>query len=97
MLDLKRTYSGCPTAGIQHLVLANETLLVRLELLLNFEFTYIYHPQLYPSADAVVILNACTLALIRVLAFWEAFPAKIHTSDKVTCISVDSGMKLVRS
>jgi hypothetical protein len=42
MLDLKRTYSGCPTAGIQHLVLAKETLLVRLRLLLDLELPPIF-------------------------------------------------------
>ncbi|KAF8167749.1 RAVE protein 1 C terminal-domain-containing protein [Crassisporium funariophilum] len=50
---------------------------------------------LYPSADAVIILNARTLALVRVLAFWEAFPGTMHTKDKISCISVDSGMKLI--
>ncbi|KAK7468733.1 regulator of (H+)-ATPase in vacuolar membrane [Stygiomarasmius scandens] len=50
---------------------------------------------LYPSADAVVILNAHNLALIRVLAFWQAFPGLAHTSDKISCISVDAGMKLI--
>ncbi|CAA7258624.1 unnamed protein product [Cyclocybe aegerita] len=50
---------------------------------------------LYPSGDAVIILNARTLALVRVLAFWEAFPGAKHTSDKISCISVDSGMKLI--
>ena len=52
--------------------------------------------QLYASADAVIILNARTLALVRVLAFWEAFPGTMHTKDSITCISIDSGMKLVR-
>ena len=52
--------------------------------------------QLYSSADAVIILNACTLALVRVLAFWEAFPGTMHTKDSISCISIDSGMKLVR-
>ncbi|KDR85351.1 hypothetical protein GALMADRAFT_132054 [Galerina marginata CBS 339.88] len=50
---------------------------------------------LYPSSDAVIILNARTLALVRVLAFWEAFPGTQHTKDKISCISVDSGMKLI--
>ncbi|KAF9479728.1 hypothetical protein BDN70DRAFT_906163 [Pholiota conissans] len=50
---------------------------------------------LYPSGDAVIILNAQTLALVRVLAFWEAFPGTAHSKDKISCISVDSGMKLI--
>ncbi|KAF9270044.1 WD repeat-containing protein [Marasmius fiardii PR-910] len=47
---------------------------------------------LYPSADAVVILNAQSLALARVLAFWEVFPG---VAGEISCISVDSGMKLI--
>ncbi|KIY70161.1 hypothetical protein CYLTODRAFT_348194 [Cylindrobasidium torrendii FP15055 ss-10] len=50
---------------------------------------------LYPSADAVLILNAATLQLVRALAFWEAFPSLIHTKESISCISVDSNMKLV--
>ncbi|TFK36859.1 RAVE protein 1 C terminal-domain-containing protein [Crucibulum laeve] len=50
---------------------------------------------LYPSADSVIILNARTLALTRVLAFWEAFPRTFHTQDAITSLSVDSGMKLI--
>ncbi|KAF9029279.1 WD repeat-containing protein [Hymenopellis radicata] len=50
---------------------------------------------LYPSADGVVILNAASLQLVRVLAFWEAFPSTMHTADRVSCISVDSNMKLI--
>ncbi|KII93785.1 hypothetical protein PLICRDRAFT_101217 [Plicaturopsis crispa FD-325 SS-3] len=77
MLELLKTYAGSPAAGLQHLVLPNETLI------------------LYPSADAVVILSACTLALVRVLAFEEVFPGTTRTKDKVACVSVDAGMKLV--
>ncbi|KAJ6604501.1 RAVE protein 1 C terminal-domain-containing protein [Mycena vulgaris] len=47
---------------------------------------------LHASADAVVIRDAASLALVRVLAFWEAFPG---TTGAVSCISVDSGMKLI--
>ncbi|KAE9408257.1 WD repeat-containing protein [Gymnopus androsaceus JB14] len=50
---------------------------------------------LYPSADAVVILNARNLALLRVLAFWQVFPGTGYTSESISCISVDSGMKLI--
>ena len=52
--------------------------------------------QLYPSADAVIIRDVETLDLRRILAFWEAFPGTIHADDAISCISVDSGMKLVR-
>ncbi|KAF8213200.1 WD repeat-containing protein [Mycena galopus ATCC 62051] len=47
---------------------------------------------LHPSADAVVIRDAASLALVRVLAFWEAFPG---ATGAISCISVDSGMKLI--
>ncbi|KAJ7786153.1 RAVE protein 1 C terminal-domain-containing protein [Mycena metata] len=47
---------------------------------------------LHASADAVIIRDAASLALVRVLAFWEAFPGA-HGS--ISCISVDSGMKLI--
>ncbi|KAJ7492768.1 RAVE protein 1 C terminal-domain-containing protein [Mycena latifolia] len=47
---------------------------------------------LHASADAVVIRDAASLAVVRVLAFWEAFPGAMGA---VSCISVDSGMKLI--
>ncbi|KAK7059134.1 regulator of (H+)-ATPase in vacuolar membrane [Paramarasmius palmivorus] len=47
---------------------------------------------LYPTADAVVILDAESLSLIRVLAFWEAFPG---VTGEISCISVDRGMKII--
>lgn len=50
---------------------------------------------LYPSADAIIIRNVETLALKRILTFWEAFPGTIHANDAISCISVDSGMKLI--
>ncbi|KIM47847.1 hypothetical protein M413DRAFT_417307 [Hebeloma cylindrosporum] len=77
MLQLQQTLTGYPAAGVQYLLLANESLL------------------LYSSADAVIILNARTLALVRVLAFWEAFPGTIHSKERISCLSVDSGMKLI--
>lgn len=50
---------------------------------------------LYPSADSVIVLNARTLAVVRVLAFWEAFPSTRHSAESVSCVSVDSDMKLI--
>ncbi|KAF9455073.1 hypothetical protein P691DRAFT_770160 [Macrolepiota fuliginosa MF-IS2] len=50
---------------------------------------------LYASADTTVILNARTLTLVRVLAFWEAFPNFKHTRDVISAMSVDPGLKLV--
>ncbi|KAF7306783.1 WD repeat protein [Mycena indigotica] len=47
---------------------------------------------LHASGDSLVIRDAATLALIRVLAFWEGFPGSTGT---ITAISVDSGMKLI--
>ncbi|THH13364.1 hypothetical protein EW146_g6843 [Bondarzewia mesenterica] len=51
--------------------------------------------QLYPSADTIVILNARTLLLVRALAFWEVFPGSRHINEAISCLSVDSGMKLI--
>ncbi|KAG7099019.1 hypothetical protein E1B28_000902 [Marasmius oreades] len=47
---------------------------------------------LYPSADAVIILSAQSLALVRALAFGEVFPG---VPGEISSISVDSGMKLI--
>ncbi|KAJ7487439.1 RAVE protein 1 C terminal-domain-containing protein [Mycena galericulata] len=47
---------------------------------------------LHASADAVVIRDAASLALVRVLVFSEAFPG---ATGAIACISVDSGMKLI--
>jgi len=95
MLQLQQTLTGYPAAGVQYLVLGQDSFLVWLRLLKRSlcSFRLI---QLYPSADAVIILNAHTLVLVRVLAFWEAFPGLLHSKEEISCISVDSGMKLVR-
>ncbi|KAF8913010.1 RAVE protein 1 C terminal-domain-containing protein [Gymnopilus junonius] len=77
MLHLQQTLTGYPAAGVQYLVLGQESFL------------------LYPSSNAVIILNAHSLVLVRVLAFWEAFPGTMYAKDRVSCISVDSGMKLI--
>jgi hypothetical protein len=95
MLQLQQTCTGFPAADIQHLILQQEAFLVFLSFL-SFMYYLSISNQLYSFADAVIILNARTLALVRVLAFWEAFPGTMHTNDSITCISIDSGMKLVR-
>lgn len=53
--------------------------------------------KLYPSLDSVIIRNATTLAFIRALAIWEAFPGSLHVNESIQCLSVDPGMKLVRT
>jgi hypothetical protein len=45
----------------------------------------------------VIILDACTLALSRVLAVWEAFPGLRHSGEEIDSFAVDSGMKIVRT
>ncbi|PFH54806.1 hypothetical protein AMATHDRAFT_72570 [Amanita thiersii Skay4041] len=50
---------------------------------------------LYPSVDGIVILDAQSLVLRHVLAFWEAFPGTRHSKDTITCMTIDAGMKLV--
>lgn len=52
--------------------------------------------KLYPSFDSIIILNARTLAFIRALAVWEAFPGALHTTEAIRCLSIDPGMRLVR-
>ena len=95
MLQLQQTCTGFPAAGVQHLILQQEAFLVRSLFSSSIDYLSTSN-QLYASADAVIILNARTLALVRVLAFWEAFPGTMYTKDSITCISIDSGMKLVR-
>lgn len=75
MLDLARTFTGCPAGPLKYLVLPHANLIV------------------YSSADAVVILNASSLALVRVLALREVFPGAQQT---VSCLAVDSALKVVR-
>jgi hypothetical protein len=95
MLELDQHISGCPPDGLHYLVLPTETLLVcSLSLPKNLTLTWII--QLYPSKDALVVLNSQSLALIKVMAFWEAFPGHFGTHEHISSMSVDSGMKLVR-
>jgi hypothetical protein len=92
MLHLHQSYCAYPTGQLHHLVLPRQSVLVCPFSTPPIQQTYC-PIQLYPSADAVIILNASSLALIRVLAFSEAFP---HPEDRITSVSVDAGMKLVR-
>ncbi|KAG8219687.1 RAVE protein 1 C terminal-domain-containing protein [Butyriboletus roseoflavus] len=50
---------------------------------------------LYSSADTVVVLNAASLQLIRVLAFQEVFPGLQSLDERVSCIAVDPAMKII--
>ena len=94
MLQLQQTCTGFPAADIQHLILQQEAFLV-FPLFLSFMYYLSISNQLYSFADAVIILNARTLALVRVLAFWEAFPGTIHSKDSISRVSIDPDMKLV--
>ncbi|KAF8222144.1 WD repeat-containing protein [Tricholoma matsutake] len=51
-----------------------------------------YSVLLYPSANAIIILHASSLQLLRVLAFSEAFP---NAEDSISSVSLDPGMKLI--
>ncbi|KIJ68609.1 hypothetical protein HYDPIDRAFT_24869 [Hydnomerulius pinastri MD-312] len=77
MLDLLRTFTGCPDGPLQYMVLPHATLI------------------LYLSADAVVILDASNLSLIRVLAFREVFPSLQYLDEAVSCVAVDPAMKII--
>ncbi|KAG2150167.1 RAVE protein 1 C terminal-domain-containing protein [Suillus cothurnatus] len=50
---------------------------------------------LYPSADTVVILDASTLNLVRVLTFGEIYPGTRHLNQTISCVAVDSAMKVI--
>ena len=43
----------------------------------------------------MVILDARTLTLTRVLAFWEAYPGLRPGGDEIDSLTVDHGMKIV--
>ena len=43
-----------------------------------------------------MVLHASTLNLVRVLAFGEIYPGTQHLKQSVSCIAVDSAMKVVR-
>jgi len=44
-----------------------------------------------------VILDARKLDLVHILPFWDVFPGTLHSEEHLSCLSVDSGMKLVCS
>ncbi|KAF8500659.1 WD repeat-containing protein [Hysterangium stoloniferum] len=50
---------------------------------------------LYASADTLVVLDARELSLLRILAFWEAFPASYSTKGKLKVVVTDAGLKLI--
>ncbi|KAF9229125.1 hypothetical protein BS17DRAFT_4921 [Gyrodon lividus] len=77
MLDLLRTFTGCPTGPLKHLLLPRATII------------------LYPSADAIVILDASNLELIRILAFQEVFPSLQYQGESVSCIAIDYAMNII--
>lgn len=96
MLNFLRAYTGCPTTGLQHLVLPRETLLASPLPFISLARIFSSNTQFYPSSDSIIILNALSLAFVRALAFWEAFPGALHSKDVINRVSVDPGMKLVR-
>ncbi|TCD69890.1 regulator of (H+)-ATPase in vacuolar membrane [Steccherinum ochraceum] len=95
MLNFLRAYTGCPTTGLQHLVLPRETLLASPLPFISSAHIFSSYSQFYPSSDSIIILNALSLAFVRALAFWEAFPGALHSKDVINRVSVDPGMKLV--
>ncbi|KAF8642016.1 hypothetical protein AX16_009737 [Volvariella volvacea WC 439] len=49
----------------------------------------------YSSGESLMMLDARTLRLSRVLCFSEAFPGSIHVETVITHVAVDCGMKLI--
>ncbi|KAI6007216.1 RAVE protein 1 C terminal-domain-containing protein [Pisolithus albus] len=81
MLDLTRTFTGCPAGPLKYLVLPHANLIVCQSC-----------GGCTPPLTAVVILNASSLALVRVLALREVFPG---TQQAVSCLAVDSALKVI--
>lgn len=52
--------------------------------------------QVYPVSDALVLLEAASLSLVRTLAFWEAFPGLMGAGGKIRCFAVDRASHMVR-
>jgi len=52
--------------------------------------------QVYPTADAVVVLDASSLTLVRVLALREVFPDSQHVNVAISCLAVDPALTIVR-
>ncbi|GJJ09915.1 hypothetical protein Clacol_004139 [Clathrus columnatus] len=50
---------------------------------------------LYGFSDTIVILDAYKLRLLRVLAFWEVFPAVINSNGRVKMVVTDPGLKIL--
>ncbi|KAI9445323.1 RAVE protein 1 C terminal-domain-containing protein [Lactarius indigo] len=78
MLDLVRAFPGSPSSAC-----CLHTLCLPTESLL-----------LYPSADAVVILDATSLRFLRALAFSQVFPGA-SVNCNITSLAVDPALKLV--
>ncbi|KAH7912596.1 RAVE protein 1 C terminal-domain-containing protein [Hygrophoropsis aurantiaca] len=49
----------------------------------------------FSSADAVVLLDAATLSLVRILAFREVFPDTQHWKQSISSVAVDSAMRVI--
>lgn len=54
-------------------------------------------PKAYAFADCVVLLDARTFEFLRALTFREVIPAVNGTDEAIRCISIEPGMRLVRS
>lgn len=55
-----------------------------------------HRSQVYPTADAVVVLDASSLTLVRVLALREVFPDSQHVNVAISCLAVDPALTIVR-
>ncbi len=93
MLDLTRAYVGAPGDVICSITLRDRSLIVGRSLYSSV--TRIYRTQAYPSGDTVVLLNARTLLVERILALWEVFPSLHDAGHTISNLVVDSGLKLV--
>lgn len=51
--------------------------------------------QVYATSDTVTTLDALSLSVTRVLAFWEAFPGSLGGDGVVGHVAVDQEQKMV--
>ncbi|KZV81002.1 hypothetical protein EXIGLDRAFT_780266 [Exidia glandulosa HHB12029] len=91
MLKLLAAFPGTPSTRIHH-IFHNDKLLAVRALFRDCE-PYTNGAQVYGSGTTVVLLDANTLALHKVLAFEDVFPQ--DAASDITCISVDATRKIV--
>src|ERR1700761_562480 len=94
MLDLSRAYADAPRNVLCSLVLQDRSVLVAH--INTIAFSSSNTLQVYPSGDTLVVLNARSLALERILCLWEVFPSTRDSGRCIADVVIDEGLKVVR-